>query len=216
MKFIRPCNPLYKELFGEIRQGNSLQEVIDIYNIFIDYTHAFDSVKRNKILDSLIQYKIPTKLIRLVMVTLEITTAKLKVNNLCTSEFRVESRVKQGDQLSPTLFSLVTDTILKKLDIRGNISTQLRQLFAYADDVLITARTVQSLMDTLQQLKNNSLEVGITINEKKTKYLKCTTKDINIENLNIRSSYIEQVKQYNYLGSIINDTNSIEVEVKER
>jgi len=71
-------------------------------------------------------------------------------------------------------------------------------------------------MDTLQQLKNNSLEVGITINEKKTKYLKCTTKDINIENLNIRSSYIEQVKQYNYLGSIINDTNSIEEKVKER
>ena len=192
MKFIRPCNPLYKELFGEIRQGNSLQEVIDIYNIFIDYTHAFDSVKRNKILDSLIQYKIPPKLIRLVMVTLEITTAKLKVNNLCTSEFRVESRVKQGDQLSPTLFSLVTDTILKKLDIRGNISTRL---MAYADDILLTARTKQSVMDTFQQLKNNSLEVGLTINEKKTKYLKCTKKDIKIENLNIRSSYIEQVKR---------------------
>jgi len=192
VKFIRPCNPLYKELFGEIRQGNSLQEVIDIYNIFIDYTHAFDSVKRNKILDSLIQYKIPPKLIRLVMVTLEITTAKLKVNNLCTSEFRVESRVKQGDQLSPTLFSLVTDTILKKLDIRGNISTRL---MAYADDILLTARTKQSVMDTFQQLKNNSLEVGLTINEKKTKYLKCTKKDIKIENLNIRSSYIEQVKR---------------------
>jgi len=60
------------------------------------------------------------------------------------------------------------------------------------------------------------LEVGLTINEKKTKYLKCAIKDIKIENLNIRSSYIEQVKQYKYLGSIINDTNSIEEEVKER
>ena len=26
---------------------------IDIRNIFIDYTHVFDSIKRNKILDSL-------------------------------------------------------------------------------------------------------------------------------------------------------------------
>jgi len=34
--------------------------------------------------------------------------------------------------------------------------------------------------------------------------------------LNIKSSYIEQVKQYKYLGSIINDTKSIEEEVKER
>jgi hypothetical protein len=32
---------------------------IDIHNIFMYYTHAFDSVKRDKILYSLIQYKIP-------------------------------------------------------------------------------------------------------------------------------------------------------------
>jgi len=28
---------------------------VDIHNIFIDYMHAFDSIKRNKILDSLTQ-----------------------------------------------------------------------------------------------------------------------------------------------------------------
>ena len=78
---------------------------IDIHNIFVDYTHAFDSIKRDKILDSLIQYKIPPKLTRLVKLTLENTTAKVKVNNTYTSEFRVESGVKQEDPLSPTLLS---------------------------------------------------------------------------------------------------------------
>ena len=87
---------------------------------------------------------------------------------------------------------------------------------AYADGILITARTKESLMGTFQQLKNISLEVGLTINVKKTKYLKWAKKYIEIENLNIKSSYIHQVKQYKYLGSIINDTNSIEEEVKER
>jgi len=128
----------------------------------------------------------------------------------------VESGVKQGNPLSPTLFSLVIDTVLRKLDLRCNISTQLRQLMAYADDVLITAHTKQSLIDTFQQLNNNSMEVTLTINEKKTKYLKCTKKDIRIENSNINSSYIQQVQQYKYLGSIINDSNSIKEEVKER
>jgi hypothetical protein len=71
-------------------------------------------------------------------------------------------------------------------------------------------------MDTFQQLKNNSFEVGLTINKKKTIYLKCAKKYIKMENLNIRSSYIERVKQYKYLGSIINDTNPIEEEFKER
>jgi len=189
---------------------------IDIHNIFIDYTYAFDSIKRNNILDSLTQNNIHPKLVRLVKLTLENTTAKVKVNNAYTSEFRMESGVKQGCPLSPTLFSLVIDTVLKKLDLRGNISTRLRQLMAYSDDVMITARTKQSLIDAFQQVKNNSMEVGLTINEKKTKYLKCTKKDIRIENLKINNSYTDQVQQYKYLGSIRNDSNSIEEEVNER
>ena len=71
-------------------------------------------------------------------------------------------------------------------------------------------------MDTFQQLKDNSLEVGLVINKRKTKYLKCTKKDSRIEDLNINNLYIEQVQQYKYLGSIINDNNSIEKEIKER
>jgi len=67
---------------------------VDIYNIFIDYIHAFDSIKRNKILDSLTQNKIPSKLRRLIKLTLEKTTAKGKINNVYTVEFRVESGVK--------------------------------------------------------------------------------------------------------------------------
>jgi len=87
---------------------------VDIRNIFIDYMHASDSIKRNKILDSLTQNKIPFKLIKLIKLTLENTTAKVKVKNAYTMEFRVESGVKQGDPLSPTLFSLAIDTVLKK------------------------------------------------------------------------------------------------------
>jgi hypothetical protein len=128
----------------------------------------------------------------------------------------VESGVKQGDTLSPTVFSLVIATVLKKLDLRGNISTQLRQLSAYADDILLIARTIQSLKDTFQQLKNVSMEVGLIINENKTKYLRCTKKDIRTENLNINNLHIEQVQQYKYLGFIINDSNSIKEEIKER
>ena len=60
------------------------------------------------------------------------------------------------------------------------------------------------------------MEVGLIINGKKTKYLKCTKKDTRTKNLNINSLHIEQVQQYKYLGSIINDSNTIEEEIKER
>jgi hypothetical protein len=60
------------------------------------------------------------------------------------------------------------------------------------------------------------MEVGLIINEKKTKYQKCTKKDTRTENLNINNLHIEQVQQYKYLGSIINESKSIEKEIKER
>jgi len=98
------------------------------------------------------------------------------VNNNYTSDFRVDIGVKQGDPLLPTLFNLVTDTVLTQLDLRGNISTCLKQLMAYADDILILASTKKYLMEVLQKLKKSSIEVGLKINEEKIKYLKCSKK----------------------------------------
>jgi hypothetical protein len=144
---------------------------IDIHNIFINYTHAFDSVMRNKITECRFQYHIPVKLIRLIQLTLQKTRAKVKVNNKFTEAFQVEYGVKQGDPLSATLFSMVIHVILKNLDLRGNISTRLKQCIAYVDDVLITAQTKQRVKDTFQQLMHNSIEFGLIINEEKTKYI---------------------------------------------
>jgi hypothetical protein len=38
--------------------------------------------------------------------------------------------------------------IITKLDLRGNISTRLKQICVYADDIVITARTKKALTET--------------------------------------------------------------------
>jgi len=129
-------------------------------------------------------------------------------------EFRVEGGVKQGNPLSPTLLILVIDRVLKERDVRCDISTRHRQRTAYADGLLIKARTRQSLIDTFQHLKNNSMEVGLIINEKKTKYLKNPKNYTRNESLNINNLQIEQVQQYKYLGSIINVSTQSKKESK--
>ena len=57
------------------------------------------------------------------------------------------SMSKQGDPLSATLFRIAMDSILKKMELRGNISTRLQQCTAYTDDILITTRTTQAMID---------------------------------------------------------------------
>ena len=52
---------------------------IELHNIFIDFKQAFDKVNRPKMYESLKLLKIPTKLIRLMKITLENSRAVVKV-----------------------------------------------------------------------------------------------------------------------------------------
>jgi sorting nexin-29 len=88
---------------------------IDVHNIFVDYIQFFDSINRNKVIDSLNQHNIPSKLKKLIAVTLTGTNAIVKINNEFTQKFNVQTRVKQGDPLSATLFCIAKDSILKKI-----------------------------------------------------------------------------------------------------
>ena len=200
---------IIRQIFEKCYEHN-----IDLYNIFIDYTQAFDSVNRNVIIESLIKNEIPSKLIKLIALTLNNTKARVKVNNQISEDFRVVTGVKQGDPLSATLFSIVIDMILKQLDSRGNISTRTKQCLAYADDIVLTTRTKQSAIETFLKLKEYSAQFGLVINEQKTKYLRVSRRSNIIQPLD--GVNIEQVNSFKYLGSIVNSTNSIEEEIKNR
>jgi len=182
----------------------------------VDYTHAFDSVYRNKLIECLKKFDVPDKVIRLIALTLIQRRARVKINRDFTEEFIVECGVRQGDPLSATLFSLVTDTVLKQMGLRGNITTRLKQCTTCAFDITLTTRTKQSLIDTFQKLKEISAQYGLTLNDQKTHYLRCTRKNYNLEELQINSMYLEQVHSYRYFGSTVNSDNSIGEEIRNR
>ena len=54
---------------------------IDLHNIFIDFSQAFDTVKRDVIYNSLTKHNLPDKLIKLIKLTMQRTKMKEKVNN---------------------------------------------------------------------------------------------------------------------------------------
>jgi len=121
---------------------------IELHNVFIDFKQAFDKVNRPKIYESLKVLKIPTKLIKLVKTTLTNSRAVVEVYQGRTDVFNINNGLRQGDALSTILFNLVLEAALLKVDLRGNISTRTKQLCAYADDVVIIARTQKALKET--------------------------------------------------------------------
>jgi hypothetical protein len=188
----------------------------ELHNVFIDYTQAFDTVLRGKIFKFLNNYEVPSKIMKLVAKTLQDTKARVKINQTYTDKFEISTGVKHGDPLSAILFSIVIDDIIKQLELRGNISTRLKQCSAYADDILIIARTQQTLTDTFGKLKDISSQYGLIVNESKTKYMKCTRRENTLGKLRAGDIQIDPVKSFIYLGSTVNGNNTLEEEIREQ
>jgi hypothetical protein len=108
------------------------------------------------------------------------------------------------------------DQVLKSLDIRGNISTRLRQECAYADDILIIARMKQALTDSFIKLNEEVQKAGLVINTNKTNSLKCTRNQVKGQIVDLGGVEIGNVQSFKYLGSMVNTNNTIEEEIKER
>ena len=73
---------------------------IDLHNIFIDFSQAFDSVRRDVIYNSLIKHNVPDKLIKLLKLTMQRTKMRVKVNNSYSEGFETKTGVRQGDPSS--------------------------------------------------------------------------------------------------------------------
>ena len=101
---------MVRQIFEKSQEHN-----IDLYNIFVDYTHAFDSVLRNKLIECLKNFDVPDKLIRLIALNLIHTRARVKINRDFTEEFIVKCGVKQRCPLSANLFSFTASLLLEPL-----------------------------------------------------------------------------------------------------
>jgi retron-type reverse transcriptase len=86
------------------------------------------------------------------------------LNNEYTEQIHVKTGIKQGDPLSTILFNTVMEMLMRKLEIRGNITTRMNQACVYADDVVLVTRTKQALINTIQKLRQEAEKCGLIIN----------------------------------------------------
>jgi hypothetical protein len=112
---------------------------------------------------------------------------------------------------------LVLEDIIRKLDTRGNISTKLTQLCAYADDLVIKARTPNALNEMFLALEKEAQYAGLIVNQSKTKYMKTARgKDKITQQCIIEQNQFERVNEFTYLGNQINAQNKRSEEIRKR
>ena len=120
-----------------------------IYFCFLDYAKAFDGVDHNKLWKILKEMGIPDHLICLLRNLYAGQEATVRTGHATTDWFQIGQGVRQGCILSPCLFNLYTEYIMRNAGLeeaQGGIKIAGRNInnLRYADDTTLLAESEAS------------------------------------------------------------------------
>ena len=87
---------------------------------------------------------------QVVKITLQKTTNQIQINGKLSESFETKSGLRQGDALSTLLFNLALEKIVRGIQVNpgGSIVNRSILYLAYADDLVLIARSLSGLKET--------------------------------------------------------------------
>ena len=82
--------------------------------VFIDFKSAFDCVHWPALWRTLETEHVPLKVITLLQTAYNGSTSQVRIRNELSEEFTIQTGVRQGDVVSPLLFNIIVDAIMRK------------------------------------------------------------------------------------------------------
>ena len=148
----------------------------NIYFCFIDCTKAFGCVDHNKLWNILKEMGIPDHLTWLVRNLYAGQEATVRTGHGTTDWFQIGKGVGQGCILSPCLFNLYAEYIMRNAGLEeahAGIKIARRNInnLRYADDTTFMAESEEELKSLLMKVKEKSDSVGLKLNIQRTKIM---------------------------------------------
>ena len=196
-----------------IEKARKLQKNI----CFFDYIKAFDCVDHNKLWKILQEMGIPDHLTCLLRNLCAGQGATVRTGHGTTNWFQIRKGVRQGCILSPCLFNLYAEYIMRNagldeaqagIKIAGRNINNLR----YADDTTLMAESEEELKILLMKMKEESEKVGLKLNIQKTKIMASDT----ITSWQIDGKTVEIVADFIFWGYKITEDGDCSHEIKRR
>lgn len=188
-------------------------------SIFIDFKQAYDSIHRPSMWHVMKEFGIPQKIIHLVKACYSDITSSVRCGGRSGESFVINSGLKQGCILSPVLFNLMLEKIMRNIThspIGITINNERINALAYADDIAVLAEDVQGAEALTASIDEHSRRYGMEISAQKTKIMTLSRNECTYEASCINGMQIDKVAKFKYLGSTITDKNEMDEEIKER
>ena len=127
----------------------SLEWQTPLYTVFVDFQKAFDSADRDVICILVNHYGFPPKFVTIIQQLHEDATCQVIHNGKLMEPFSVQTGFRQGCLLSPTIFLMVVDWVIrqstadkrtgKRTGIQWTFTKQLEDL-DFEDDISLLSQ----------------------------------------------------------------------------
>ncbi|XP_063389200.1 uncharacterized protein LOC134674985 [Cydia fagiglandana] len=185
---------------------------------FIDYAKAFDCISWKKMFEVMSEMGVPDHLTFLVQNLYLSGRSRVRIGECVSEPFQSERGVRQGCILSPQLFNLIGEHIMRRVleNQQGGIRIggYLLNNLWFADDTTIIASTEAELADILDRIDRISAEYGLLINRSKTKLMFVNRSGHPQRTNELRD--LDSVRKFVYLGSQISDDGDCDQEIVRR
>ena len=187
---------------------------------FIDFSKAFDKVNRPKLFEKL-RAILNQDHWALLYAYYTSTTIKIKGDRDDEPGFCTTIGVKQGGPLSPKLFALYVNDMIREV-INSNTTCKIDDIetgiLLYADDTVVCTNNVNDQNRALEIINNYCLKHEIMINVGKTKFMFFNESQLKRRTVRIEigNSVVEQVTKFKYLGCWIECSLRNQEHIKSR
>ena len=202
---------------------NLLERAIEMQNIvylcFIDYRKAFDRIKHDQLVQDLKEINIDGKDLRVIINLYWNQVAAVRVGTSCSDFVPIERGVRQGCVMSPVLYNLYAERITRSIQQLEGFSVGGRNInsIRYADDTTIIASSEDALQHIITEVDKRSREIGLEINEDKTKTMTVHRSLQPVKNeIMVNGKKLDQVEKFKLLGHTITSDGRCEQELKTR
>jgi exonuclease III len=210
-----------KEILNE-KTGKKVKKWKKLFLCFVDYQKAFDRVKHDKLAEVMEKAGIPDLEKRLIINLYWKQRAVIRWDSEISREIEVERGVRQGCVISPLLFNLYSEFMIREamenmegIKCGGVNITDLR----YADDAILVSDKRRKLQKMIDKLNDTCKEYGMDINVKKTKVMvmnKMKGLSESLKDITLNNVPLEKVARFKYLGSWITEDSRCEEDIRTR
>ena len=183
-----------------------------VYACFIDYEKAYDNVWREGLYYKMMKLGITKNIITLIKNMYDKNKQSLKMNGHITDPIPTIKGLKQGCVISPIIFNMFINELPKCFNescqpVKIN-NTNISCLM-YADDIVLLSESREGLIKSLKNISTYNKKWCLNINKNKTKIMTFQRfGKLKCNNIKYDEHTLEDVKQFKYLGTIIDKSSS--------